>query len=61
MPHHPGPRRGLPHGPALRADAAIPRPQPVPFSLLRQGVGPRLAVAALVAGSLWGLIGWATA
>ena len=48
------------HAPALRADAA-PRPQAVPFSLLRVGVGPRLAVAALLAGALWALIGWAIA
>ena len=48
------------HAPALRDDAA-PRPQAVPFSLLRVGVGPRLAVAALLAGALWALIGWAMA
>ncbi|WP_165795517.1 hypothetical protein [Methylobacterium frigidaeris] len=52
MPH--------PHAPALRTDAA-PRPQAAPFSLLRQGIGPRLAVAALLAAALWALIGWATA
>ncbi len=48
------------HPPALRDDAA-PRPQAVPFSLLRVGIGPRLAVAALLAGALWALIGWAIA
>ncbi len=48
------------HAPALRADAA-PRPQAAPFSLLRVGVGPRLAVAALLSAALWGLIGWAMA
>ncbi|MCF4125599.1 hypothetical protein [Methylobacterium sp. SyP6R] len=48
------------HAPDLRADAA-PRPQAAPFSLLRVGVGPRLAMAAALAAALWGLIGWATA
>lgn len=52
MPHPPAP--------ALRTDAA-PHPQAAPFSLLRFGVAPRLAVAALLAVPLWGLIGWAIA
>jgi hypothetical protein len=50
----------MPHSHAPRADAA-PRPQAAPFSLLRVGVGPRLAVAALLAAALWALIGWAMA
>ncbi|MGX7705074.1 hypothetical protein [Methylobacterium sp. Gmos1] len=50
----------MPHSHAPRADAA-PRSQTAPFSLLRVGVGPRLAVAALLAAALWGLIGWAMA
>jgi hypothetical protein len=49
------------HGPVPRADAAVPRPQPVPFSLLRQGIAPRLAVAAGLAAMVWALIGWAMA
>ncbi|WP_245239247.1 hypothetical protein [Methylobacterium platani] len=53
MPHH--------HGPAPRADAAVQRPLPVPFSLLRQGLAPRLAVAAGLAALVWALIGWAMA
>ncbi|WP_209436973.1 hypothetical protein [Methylobacterium variabile] len=53
----------MPHteGPAMPADAAVPRRVPAPFSLLRQGLGPRLAVAALLAAALWALIGWAMA
>ncbi|AWB21138.1 hypothetical protein DA075_09650 [Methylobacterium currus] len=60
------------HAPAVRADAAprsqaaprpqaAPRSQAAPFSLLRVGVGPRIAVAALLAAALWALIGWAMA
>ncbi|WP_167858420.1 hypothetical protein [Methylobacterium nonmethylotrophicum] len=49
------------HGPLARADAAVPRRLPAPFSLLRQGIGPRLAVAALLAAGVWALIGWAMA
>ncbi len=48
------------HAPALRADAA-PRPQAAPFSLLRVGLAPRLAVAGMLAAALWALIGWAIA
>ncbi|MET7243821.1 hypothetical protein ABZT49_10670 [Methylobacterium sp. EM32] len=50
----------MPHFHAPRADAA-PRAQAAPFSLLRVGVGPRLAVAALLASAVWALIGWAMA
>ncbi len=53
MPHN--------HGPAAPADTAVPRRLPAPFSLLRQGLGPRLALATLPALAVWGLIGWATA
>ena len=49
------------HGSAARTDAAVPRRLPAPFSLLRQGLGPRLALAALPALAVWALIGWATA
>ncbi|WP_171069992.1 hypothetical protein [Methylobacterium terricola] len=49
------------HGPPSRADAAVPRPRAVPFSLLRLGLAPRLAAAALLAAMVWGLIGWAMA
>ncbi len=49
------------HGSAEQADAAVPRRLPAPFSLLRQGVGPRLAIAALPALVVWALIGWAMA
>lgn len=50
----------MPHTHVPQADAA-PRSQAAPFSLLRVGVGPRLAAAALLALALWGLIGWAMA
>ncbi|WP_177303142.1 hypothetical protein [Methylobacterium sp. 174MFSha1.1] len=50
----------MPHSHAPRAGSA-PRPQAAPFSLLRVGVGPRLAVAGLLASALWALIGWAMA